>query len=464
MHPVRRLSLHVAVLVVLSMGLQTSLAKEVSAHSRVLPEDLTYLGAFRLPYGGERPHTFEYGGSAMTFRPGPAAEDDGLLGTLFIIGHDRMAYGELPHGSQLAEISIPTPVIAERIDELPIACFVQAFSDVVAGRFVGLDELPRVGLAWLDHPATGPKLHLAWGQHMPPEDDRPTHAWIEPTLSSPAFTGEWFIGSQDANSINGYLFDIPQPWADLHTSGRPLATGRFRDGGWSGMGPSLVAYQPWIGADGTPAPDGERLQETILLQYASSLNTPGIQRALAGYQHADAWEGGAWLTTSSGASAVIFAGTKAIGAKCWYGFVHPAGCEYPCVATEFVGQYTVCYLADGSPCPPDDLAGCTGHNTVRGWWSSRYEAQIIFYDPEDLALVAAGHMAPWEPQPYAIMPLTPFLFDNPASIEPDELGVGPQRHRLIGDIAFDRNAGRLYLLELFADRAQPVIHVWQLDN
>ena len=35
----------------------------------ILPDDFTYLGAFRLPDDGDRPRTFEYGGSAMTFRP-----------------------------------------------------------------------------------------------------------------------------------------------------------------------------------------------------------------------------------------------------------------------------------------------------------------------------------------------------------------------------------------------------------
>jgi hypothetical protein len=430
---------------------------------RIQPGDLIYLGAFRLPDDGERPRTFEYGGSAMTFRPGPTAEDGGHPGSLFLSGHDRMAYGELPDGSQLAEVSIPAPVISRDLNALPTAAFLQAFSDVAIGRFRGLDELPRMGLAWLDHPATGPKLHLAWGQHMPPEEDLPSHAWIEPDLTSPRFQGEWFIGHEDTNSVNGYLFEIPQAWADAHTGGRPLATGRFRDGGWSGMGPTLYAYRPWIDAEGSPAPDGSRLQPVILLQYASSLTTSGIERALDGYQHADEWEGGAWLTTPTGKSAVVFAGTKAVGEKCWYGFVNPADAEAPCVAGEFIGQYTACFLADGSPCPATDLVECRGHSDARGWWSTQYEAQIIFYDPAELAQVAAGQLQPWEPQPYAVLPLTSILFDNPAGIEPETLGVGPQRHHLIGELAFDRENSLLYLLELFADGAKPVVHVWRVE-
>ena len=49
-----------------------ALAVSVTAHPAdlVQPEHFTYQGAFRLPGGDERPQTFQYGGQAMTFRPG----------------------------------------------------------------------------------------------------------------------------------------------------------------------------------------------------------------------------------------------------------------------------------------------------------------------------------------------------------------------------------------------------------
>ena len=43
------------------------------------------------------------------------------------------------------------------------------------------------------------------------------------------------------------------------------------------------------------------------------------------------------------------------------------------------------------------------------------------------------------------------------------LGTGVQRRFRIGDVAYDRANGLLYILELFADEAQPVIHVWQIN-
>ena len=87
------------------------------------------------------------------------------------------------------------------------------------------------------------------------------------------------------------------------------------------------------------------------------------------------------------------------------------------------------------------------------------DAQFIFYDPDDLARVAAGQMPSWEPQPYATLELDDMLFLNPAGIEIEMLGAGVQRRYRIGDVAYDRANDLLYVLELFADQAKPVVHV-----
>lgn len=431
----------------------------------VRPEDFRYLGAFRLPTGDERPRTFAYGGNAMTFNPDgePAGSDDGFSGSLFITGHDRMPYGELADGNQVAEISIPVPLITASVGDLNQAAFLQTFHNVAEGFFPGLDELPRVGMQYLDHPATGPKIHIGWGQHFVPDGLTPTHAWFDPGLSNADIMGSWFIGDQSFYSVNGYMFEIPRDWADQFTQSRYLATGRFRDGGWSGMGPALFAYRPWIDDTGTSAETGTRLQETVLLLYESSQNTPNIERSLDGYQHPDEWEGGAWITTASGNSAVLFAGTKGTGERFWYGYANPAGAEHPCVDEDLVGQFTVCVMADGSPCPAEDLVECRGHNDNRGWWSSRFDAQFILYDPADLARVAAGQMEPWEPQPYAQLDIDEYLFLHSAAVEEEMLGSGDQRLARIGAVAYDRENDLLYVLELFADEARPVVHVWSIQ-
>lgn len=431
----------------------------------VNPADLVYLGAFRLPGEETPPRTFAYGGNAMTFNPdGDPAGNDAHPGSLFIMGHDRQAWGSLPDGNQVAEVSIPVPAMAGNPGSLPIAGFLQNFADVTAGYFTGLEEIPKAGMQYLNHPDTGPRIHLAWGQHLQPPDV-PSHAWFSPDLAAPDFKGVWFIGRQNPYSVNGYLFEIPAAWADAHASGRLLAAGRMRDGGQGGMGPALFAYRPW-GEDGAAPAPGTRLSETVLLLYATSDSTEEIIRCQSGYQHPDEWEGGAWLTTPSGKAAVLFAGTKSNGAKFWYGYRNPAGPEQVCVDAD-VTDFPTCRMADGTTCPPEDFSGCCdadagGCISQRGWWGTHYDAEIIFYDPADLARVAAGELNSWEPQPYAVLDIDEHLFFNPAGTDVEMLGEGDQRRYRIGDVSYDRANGLLYVLELYADGAKPVVHVWRV--
>lgn len=444
-------------------AMMAALAGQVSADGRVAPGDLVYQGAFRLPAGGERPLTFDYAGNAMTVNTAgdPTGSGDGYPGSLFLTGHERMPYGELPDGDQVAEVGIPAPVQAGAVSALPRAQVLQAFHEITRGLFAGMDEIPRVGMLYLDRPETGPLLHLAWGQHFEPETPTPTHAWVSPALDRPERAGPWFIDGASFYSINDYMLEIPQVWADAHAQGRVIGTGRYRDGGWSGMGPALFAYRPWTDGAGTPAPAGTRLGATTLLLYRTSTETETIEQALDGYQHPDEWQGAAWLTTADGRSAVLFAGTKSTGARYWYGFTHPQSPDLPCVEVAFVGDFPVCRFADGAPCPAEDLQGCPVHNDMRGWWSSRFDAQFLLYDPADLAAVADGTLAPWEPQPYAVIDIDDHLFLTDG-VEPDMLGTGDQRRLRIGDAAFDRVHGLLYVLELFADGPAPVVHVWRL--
>jgi hypothetical protein len=435
-----------------------------AAAERLAAADFVYLGAFRLPEGGARPQTFAYGGAAMAFRPDgdPGGAADGAPGSLFVVGHPRLAYGELADGGQIAELTIPKPSPSRQVAALPRARFLQRFRDVARGRFKGLDEIPRVGLLYLETAATGPLLHIAWGQHFQPDPPVPSHAWVRPTLDRPEFKGEWFVEAANPYAVQGYLLEIPKDWAEKHAGGRVLAAGRFRDGGWSGLGPSLYAYRPWDPKTGAAAAPGATLQSIALLQYPTSRETDAMDRALAGYQHPDEWEGGAWITTKSGKTAVLFAGTKGLGAKYWYGFVHPKGPDQVCVHGASVGEFPACRTAAGGLCPQADLRECAGHNDSRGWWSTRFAARFILYDPDDLAKVAAGRMKPWEPQPYAHLDIDRHFFLNPGNVEPAMLGTGPQRRFRIGGVAYDRANDLLYVLEPFADASQPVVHVWQL--
>jgi hypothetical protein len=388
----------------------------------IQPEDLVYLGAFRLPDrapGGEPDIGWGWGGGAMTYYPqgDPNGPDDGFPGSLFGTGHDWNTY--------VSEINIPVPVISpgKNLEELNTATTLQEFRDI-KGNLFGYLEIPRVGLEYL--PAQGAqthgKLYFAWAQHMGEGETNPSHGWSELDLSNPGIAGAWRIDDFWNYVTGDYIFAIPGAWAEANTPGMYLATGRFRDGGQGAEGPSLFAYGPWN--DGNPPAQGATLSAIPLLLYGNVYeeNPP----AMNGYHHSDEWSGGAWLTAGD-RSAVIFVGTKGQG-ECWYGFangvVWPDDPPYPPV-----------------PDPPFD---------DRGWWSDRFVGQILFYDPAHLAAVARGNMAASEPQPYATLEIDPYLYHIESS----------QQWRHLGAAGFDRERGRLYIFELFGDGDKPLVHVW----
>ncbi len=460
-------------LILLLLAAPGLIVPPASATHRLAIQDFTYLGAFRLPGDETRPRTFAYGGNAMTFNPHgePQGPADWFPGSLFVMGHDRMPYGELPDGNQVAEISIPVPVATRSVGRLNQAKFLQPFREVARGLLTTLDEIPVVGMAYLNHPATGPKIHIGWGQHLQEDDATqvPSHGWLDIDLAHPNPKGFWYIGHQSPYSVNDYLFAIPPTWADKYADGRYLATGRYRSGGWSGQGPALFAYRPWRDTAGTPAAPGSRLAETVLLRYENSTNSEDtVSRALRGYQHADEWSGGAWITTADGRSAVLFAGTKGTGTKYWYGFINVRGPEYPCVDPH-VTDFVTCRLANGAACPTEDFAGCCDEvlgncASHRGWWSTRFDAQFILYDPADLARVAAGTLESWQPQPYATVDIDRYLYLNPPAGEEIVVGAGDQRRYRVGDVAYDRAHNLLYVLEPLADGGKPVVHVWRIGD
>lgn len=123
----------------------------------------------------------------------------------------------------------------------------------------------------------------------------PSHMWCELNLSNPETAGPWWAGDLSISiySVNDYMFEIPGDWAASNTPGKLLATGRFRDGGWPGQGPSLYAIGPWN--DGNPPALYTRLDATTLLHYGSSY-TPG-GHTMNNYHQSDEWSGGTWLTS-----------------------------------------------------------------------------------------------------------------------------------------------------------------------
>jgi len=400
------------------------------------PADLSYLGSFRLP-GENGGSSWEYSGYAMAYYPlgDPSGPEDGFPGSLFAVGHDHQQF--------VSEISIPQPIISATKDpqELNTAGTLQPFADITAGRF-GYLEIPRAGLEILP-PQQGQdewKLYFSWGQHF--EDAwNPTHGWSSLGLSNPNTAGPWHVDGFSNYVTNDYMFEIPETWARANTPGLLLATGRFRDGIWGGLGPSLIAIGPWL--DDDPLPQGGTLEHAVpLLLYGRQqpgnleIDVSGVD-PMATFSEPDEWSGGAWLTAGD-ASAVIFVGTKALG-KSWYGFSN--GVVYPTS-----GDPDEVY-PDVPPWPHDQ----------RGWWSEDISAQILFYDPGDLAAVTRGEMETWEPQPYASLDLDDLLFDPGFDYE-------NYKRYLVGDVAYDREHALLYLVERRADGDKSLIHVFRINT
>jgi hypothetical protein len=394
------------------LPLITSTPASPPAGDLIQPADLTYLGAFRLPSDAldEIGWKWSNWSSGLTYYADgdPVGENDGYPGSLFGVGHDWNQY--------VSEISIPMPVnsTAKNLAELNIATTLQPFADIRDGLFPGM-EMPRVGLAYLPPKGaqTTGKLYFAWAPHLDETATNPSHGWSELTLSNPQAAGTWRVG-EFTNYVTGdYLFEIPQTWADAYAAGRSLGTGRYRDGGQSGQGPALFAIAPW--QSGNPSAAGSTLPATPLLLYQDVTVEGGV--TMDDYHHSDEWTGAAWLTADS-SSAVIFVGTKGQG-DCWYG--NPDG---PCLECE-----------------------------DRGWWSTTFEGQIIFYDPADLAAVAAGSQETWDPQPYAILDIDDYLYH----IESDQ-----QKHH-VAAAAFDRENGLLYVIEPLVDDDRSIIHVWRVE-
>ncbi len=419
----------------------TTVPQTTSSAGSISPGDFSYQGAFRLPdVPGDCDWT--YSCHSMTYYPDgdSGGSDDGYPGSIFASGNDSVC-------QHISEISIPKPVISasKNPEELNTASALQDFQDIRGDMFDDFQNLtiPRIGLEYL--PAQGSqtsgKLYFSSGEHF--EDDfKAKHGWCELNLSDPQCQGLWQIGGYTNYTTDDYVFEIPKEWADAHAPGKYLATGRFREGVWSGRGPALYAYGPWN--EGNPPASGTTLSATPLLLYGTQESENSYidsdeSTAMNDYKEPDHWSGGAWLTAGPNA-AVIFVGTKAVG-NTWYGYADGTVHEHDCYETNTCPEI---------PDPPYD---------DRGFWADDFESRIIFYNPDDLAAVAKDQKQTYEPQPYASLSIDEYLFD-PEILEADDLSR--YRRDIVAAACFDRARGFLYVSEKQADGEKNLIHVWKI--
>ncbi len=379
------------------------LAVGFASAERLQPSDLEYLGAFRVPSQSG----WDFGGEAFTYYPhgdskGP---DDGFPGSLYASGRDGI----------ITEFTIPAPVKSpgKNLDALPRAQTLQGFQNLRPFELPYGD--PRLDLEYLPKQGsqTTDKLYYCWGSHYSfGSESGPSMAWSELNLSTPKIAGGWYLHNGGETQlttfhISDYLFSSPEAWAQQNTPGKLLISGRFRDGGVAGKGPTMYAFGPWN--DGNPPASGAKLKYTPLLHYTDS-------HPFVGYSDDDAWKGGAFLTTGE-KSAIVLVGTKSIG-KTWY------------------GENPVC---GGS----------------KGFWSDKTQGQIIFYDTDEIGQVAKGQKKPHEPQPYATLNIDPFLWKEYCTNE----------HNHTDAMAYDRKSGHIFIFEPVVEpNFNPIVHVFRLQT
>lgn len=395
-----------------TMGLiSNALATEAT---RINPADLQYLGAFRVPFDTSNGTSWNYGGGGMSFNPtgDPGGPADGFPGSLFGIG--KMAQGNV------SEYAIPAPVMSDKLPDLPIAKTLQPFKEITGGQVVGTLTTYKMGdVQLLKQSGNMPTDKLFWVlyEFYTPEYKLPGFGWSNIDISTPFPEGLMRVGNDVASATSRYIFEIPQNWADQYTAGRNVMVGRSRgqmNGSW---GPAFFAINP----QQYPTITDEMSTESIpLLRYSAENPFPS-----PGWSHdSDDWNDGAWLSIN-GKSSVILAGSKGIrtddNGLLYYGLPGPDGCG------------------------------------DKGYHAEPNYAAILFYDPDDLALVALGKIAPNEVKHYALLNIEKYMYKGFTC-----------RKTILGGVGYDEVNKLLYIEERFAGNglsnfsATPVIHVWRL--
>jgi len=394
--------------------------------TRIDPSEFVYLGAFRMP------EDFAWGGEASAYRVDgdPGGGFDGCPGSLFVTNLNQ------PENGLVGEVSIPAPVPnAGSVEALPEASILQTPVNI---RPAGVNaweyvDIWRTGLAYLQDEQ---RLYSSWSIHYTVSGEK--HATLSACsagdLSAGPYLGPWYLGAPGTPPIEAqfgsWLCTLPADWAAQHTDDRRLAVGRFRDGGLSGLGPTMYAWEP-VGT--SPPAANAQLDFTTLLEYGSVTGTDNYHfpDAVYDYNHADDWRGAQWLTVGSQSAAAVI-GVKAHGDN-WYGY---HGEHMP---LDWV-------IAD-VPMPTFDETDPDG----KGWRAHGLCPTVMLYDVDDLAAVAAGQMESHTPQPYGAVRLDTAIFFGTA--------------REIFSTTWDEVSRLLYVTEFVREaEGMLVMHVYRVDE
>lgn len=387
---------------------------------------LEYAGGIRLPADLEA--YLGYASHGIAYYPGGNPGHDPVTewpGSLYLLTNLC---------ERVCEISIPRPVTSANIDDLPRARTLKAPVDlwprIYSGNwFPDSGGAPAGGLTY--HPGgsgVGGYLYYGICDFYNTSGTAPSHGVFDLALTQGI--GAWHVGGVPPANVAPaltarILFPVSQAWADLHCGGRSLIVGNTYAGGMGvpSHGPSLYAIAPWEG--GSLPANGASCTAVELLRYSSGADP---ENRVINWTM-DAWgDGGAWLEVG-GRSAVALSYVSSVG-DTWYG--------------DSVGIF---HSYDDIPEPEFGS---------RGVGATDMKNRLTFYNPADLAAVAAGSMEHWDPQPYCI-----FDFDRFSMREGGNDGVS-------GAIAVDAQNNRLFYIEHNGDPGYfgeySMLHVWTLRD
>jgi hypothetical protein len=306
--------------------------------------DVQHAGAFRLPSTDDNSDSFSYGGAPLAFNP--------IRRSLFVGSNSR----------QIAEVTIPDPQQADRVEDLPFAYFLQTFRDPTDGRMseVAPSGTTLAGLLVFDGRLLGTGLifYDANNTQTVSHFMRPIDLAIRGATPMRRVWDE-----QRSGYVGGYMAAVPEEWQAA--LGGPAITGQccvpiISRTSW---GPAAFAWNPRE-LETSPA-----LSARPLLYYTGDHATLGPWNGSNPTWGGTASVGG--MVIPEGTRTALFFGANGSGTFCY-------------------GEATNDKSLDGVPAPGGERY-CYDPVTVdKGQHAYPYRYQMWAYDLMDLAAVARG--------------------------------------------------------------------------
>ncbi len=379
----------------------------------IQPSNLTLVGSFRVPQAttGDRLNGFSYGGGPIAFNAAGSS--------LFMAGLSQY----------VAEISIPTPLIASTVAGLNTAMFVQTFADPTEGHY-GQSTIPNTLGGMLvngsDLYGAGYIYYDGSGTASVSQFKRST------TLSSSSFSGWQALWQADKQGFVGGAFTpVPSAWQTLLGGDTLVSCWGLPIIERTSFGPDAFSFSL------SEITGGSLAAATPLLYYPQAHPTLGLWENTSAANPAFnmATNGNGIVLMPKWRTALIFGRT---------------GTGVP-----GYGEGTANPALVGTP-PPDDPTGTYIYdptNSSKGTHAYPYTYYVWAYDLNDFVSVKAGTKNPWDIAPYATWSL-PLPFQIPAC---------PALYASV-----DALRGEIYLSQLWADPgggyfAGPIVHVFSVS-